>query len=175
METPFDPDDDFNDDFPPPGWEEMDADEKHECAQAHLARLRQRRAELLQQGPDAAYLVEELDRQIRPLEKAVNRVQASLDKRDADVESLLQSEANLAEGMADSYAKFNTLVEWMALQFPNDPRMAQIKDVFDRLAKQVPKELVPPKRTLAELEAELRKQGLMQTPPPAPPEPPPAA
>ena len=30
MKTPSDPEDDFNDDFPPPGWEEMDADEKHE-------------------------------------------------------------------------------------------------------------------------------------------------
>ena len=175
METPFDPDSGFNDQFPPPGWEEMDADEKHECAQAHLARLRQRREELLQQGPDAAYFVEEIDRQIGPFEQAVNEVQQMKDNRDEAQEAFLQSTATLADSTAQGFVELNPLVEWMALQFPDDPRIQQVKAAFDKLAQQVPKDQVPPQRTLEELEAELRKQGFMQPPPPEPPPAPPPA
>ena len=111
MKTPFNPDDDFSDEFPPPGWEEMDADEKHECAQAHLARLRRQREKLLQQGPDAAYFVEELDRQIKPLAKAVNHVQALMDNRDAKFEDYLQSIANSVDATEKASEDLVLMVE----------------------------------------------------------------
>ena len=176
METPFDPDDDFSDDFPPPGWEEMDADEKHECAQAHLARLRKQRADLLKRGPEAAYFVEELDRQIKPLAEAVAAMQAKIDDRDAKFENYLQAIANYVDKVNEAYPKLETFAQWLARQFPNGPKVQQIKASFDEQNKALPKDQVPPNRTLEELEAELRKKGLMKTPPsgasrdkPAPP------
>ena len=175
METPFDPNDDFSDDFPPPGWEKMDADEKHDCAKAHLARLRQRRAELLQQGPDAAYFVEEIDRQIKPLAEAVAAVQAKIDHRDATFETYLQATADRVDATDKAYGELELMVEYLAHlladEDPACPARVQLQEIIAQLSAERP----IPKRTLAELEAELRRLGLLPPPPPAPPEPPPAA
>ena len=166
MNTPFDSDDDS--DFPPPGWDEMDADEKHECAQAHLARLRRRREELLAQGPDTAYFVEELDREIRPFEKAVNYVQAKIDARDAAFETYLQAMADRVDTTNEASENLQTMVEWLSLLLADDPAAAEAKARLDAIAKEFPAEPARPKRTLAELEAELRKRGLLPPPPSGP-------
>ena len=169
MKTPSDPDDDFSDEFPPPGWEEMDADEKHECAQAHLARLRKRRQELLQQGPDAAYFVEELDRQIKPLAKAVSRVQAKIDDRDAKFEDYLQSIANTVDATEKADEDLALMVEWLAHLFADEPDSCPAKAQLNEIIKQLPQDERRPKRTREELEAELRKRGMIPPPPPGEP------
>ena len=165
------PDDEFDGAFPPPGWEEMDVYERDEAVRAHRDRLVRRRAALVAQGPESAYLVAELDAELSRLNEAIARVEPSRREFEKADDALLAASADVADLRVEAYTRFNALVQWVARQRPDDPSAAETKRRFDKIAKEIPAELLQLERTTTELEAELRRQGFFEPPPAGPGEP----
>lgn len=167
MHAPDDalPDDDSAGDFPPEGWEAMSLAEQDEAVCAHRERLARRRERLAAQGDEAAYLVAEVDADLALLDAALAEVAPLRQEVDAAQEALLQAGANVADGRLDFYLKLNAMAEWMARQFPDDPKAGALKLICDDIAKEIPRDQVRPERSMAELEKEMREQGFMEPPP----------